>query len=125
MKVSALNKPAGQSCEHQNADGCGNYANRPSVCRVWYCMWVRDDGRVFTEDERPDQAGVFFTASDPDLDTGRQQVFVHEIEPGSFNRPAAAQVIARIESLIPVQRIAARRPTTPLTVGGKSIVHAA
>ena len=65
MHVPPLNKPAGVSCPHQTAAGCGNYAQRPSVCRTWYCMWVRDAGKVFDEAHRPDRLGVFFT-SKPD-----------------------------------------------------------
>lgn len=121
MKVTALNKPAGVRCEHMTDRGCGNYAHRPQVCRTWYCMWVRDGGRVFHESERPDKIGVFFSADKE----GEAVVYAHETEPGSSQRPQATAAIERLAQFLPVQLIPARRPTTPLTRDGQPVPDAA
>ncbi len=121
MKVTALDKPAGVECPHMTPTGCGNYENRPEVCRTWYCMWVRDDGRVFDEDERPDKIGVFFSA---DIE-GEPVLYAHELEPGSSQLPEAMETVERLAQFLPVQVIPSRKPTTPLTLNGKPVPDAA
>jgi len=103
MNVRPLNKPAGYRCEHQTPTGCGNYDNRPSVCRTWYCMWVRDRAGIFTDDHRPDRLGVFFTASKPDLTTGQQTLYAHPIYPGAADRREAVNVIHFLRQFAPVE----------------------
>lgn len=121
MKVAALNKPAGTRCEHMTDKGCGNYARRPEVCRTWYCMWVRDDGRVFDESERPDKIGVFFSADKE----GEAVVYAHEIDPGSSQLPEAMEAVERLAQFLPVQVIPSRKQTTPLTLHGNPVPDAA
>jgi hypothetical protein len=119
MRVKELDKPAGVRCVHQTESGCGNYENRPSVCRAWYCMWVRDDGRVFDEAQRPDRIGVFFSATRIDHDTGRQTVNAHEVYSGAFDRPEARQAIEYLSRFAPVHLVAAPRHTGELTLNGQ------
>lgn len=116
MKVTPLNKPAGVACEHENEQGCGIYDERPQVCRVWYCMWVRDRGRVFAEHHRPDRLGVFFTASDADPRTGRQTIYAHEIQPHFARTPEPQHIIEKLARYAPVQVIPAPAQTdaTPI-----------
>lgn len=127
MKVSPLNKPAGVGCEHQNAQGCGIYDERPDVCRVWFCMWVRDKARVFADHHRPDRLGVFFTASTPDPRTGAQTIYAHEIHPGAAYTPEPQHVITNLARYAPVhiipapQNPPARQHPTPLTHNGAAI----
>jgi Fe-S-cluster containining protein len=113
MHVAALDKPAGTPCEHQGkaaGGGCGVYDHRPSVCRNWYCMWVRDNGKVFADDERPDKLGVFFTAgrkqstpssrlaslTTPLAETDEHVIYVHPVRANGERSVAARVVINRM-----------------------------
>jgi hypothetical protein len=41
--VQELDKPAGQWCIHSvRGGGCANHANRPHVCRQFFCSWLVD-----------------------------------------------------------------------------------
>ncbi len=125
MKVSPLNKPAGVSCGHITEAGCGNYENRPEVCRTWYCMWVRDTNGILSDEERPDKLGVFFTATLPDHETKRQTLYAHEILPGAAENSAARATIQRLSRYVPIQFIPARNPITPVTMNGQPLHEAA
>lgn len=120
MRVSALDKPAGVGCEHQTDHGCGNYQHRPEVCRSWFCLWVRDDKAIFTDDHRPDRLGLFFTASQPDPQTGRQAIYAHEIAPGSATRPQAIAAVKYLRQFVPLSLIPFRNQLTELTVAGQA-----
>lgn len=113
MKVAALSKPAGQHCEHQMPGGCGNYADRPAACREWFCMWVRDGRGLFTEAERPDRLGVFFTASRADPATRRQVIHAHETRPAAASDPAARRRIAFLRQFAPVEVVPYRAAPAP------------
>jgi hypothetical protein len=134
MHVAALDKPAGTPCEHQADAGCGIYQNRPSVCRNWYCMWIRDRGSVFAEDERPDKLGVFFTAGAPlgksashtpnrlagvatPLNRSQQQqvIYAHPIRPDGADSVAARVVIQRLRRALPVNILPYRPPSVSFT----------
>lgn len=127
MKVTPLNKPAGSDCLHQNETGCGIYSRRPTACRAWYCMWIRDHGNVFSDHHRPDKLGVFFTASAPDARTGQQTIFAHEVYPHAAETPEPQHVIRQLAIFAPVQIVPA--PTTateatqtaPLTYQGQAL----
>ncbi len=47
---------------HHPQSGCAIYANRPKMCREWFCAWRLGLG---TDDDRPDRAGFIpdFVAS--------------------------------------------------------------
>ncbi len=124
MKVPALSKPAGQMCQHQSATGCGNYHDRPPVCRDWHCMWVRDRSGVFAEHHRPDRLGVFFTASAPDA-SGRQHLFAHETEPGAAETPEPRIVIEFLARFAPVEiipgKLAQPAVVTQLTISARAV----
>ncbi len=125
MHVRALNKPPGERCQSQGPTGCGIYADRPAACREWFCLWVRDPGQVFDTTHRPDRLGVFFTASPPDGQTGRQRMYAHEVRPGAAHEPKAAQAIGFLERVAPVQIIpfAGDRPpaVTQVTLRGRDV----
>lgn len=120
MNVPELNKPAGRSCVHQTAAGCGNYERRPEVCRVWHCMWIRDDGRVFTDAQRPDRLGLFFTATEANAISGAQVIVGHQVRPGAVDEPEARQVLTYLRQFAPVRVLPYRKPDgrVTLTVGG-------
>lgn len=121
MHVRALDKPAGQPCVHQGPGGCGNYEHRPEVCRVWYCMWVRDSGAIFTDEQRPDRMGLFFTATNPDPLTGRQTINAHETRHEASRSVVGRAIIAYLSRFTKVQVVPYREPTTPLTLRGASV----
>lgn len=49
-------KAAGTPCTHLGAAGCGIHAERPTICRTWFCAWRRVAG--LPEDARPDRSGL-------------------------------------------------------------------
>lgn len=124
MKVTPLEKPAGSPCPHQSEGGCGIYHERPSVCRVWFCMWVRDEGRIFDDHaHRPDRLGVFFTASPRDPHTGGQTIFAHEVRPKASEERHARAVIEFLRQAAPVAVVPFTPPpdqTTQVTINGRS-----
>jgi len=120
MHVKPLEKPAGTPCAHQADAGCGIYRQRPTVCRNWFCLWVRDGRGLFSDEHRPDRLGVFFTASDPEPDTGRQTIYAHEVRAEAASEPAARAVIQHLRQAVPVSVLPYRPPRsalTPLTLG--------
>jgi Fe-S-cluster containining protein len=123
MHVRALNKPAGQRCEHQTDQGCGNYEHRPEACRGWFCMWVRDTKGIFSDAHRPDRLGVFFTASAPDPLTRRQTLHAHEVSRGAAESAEARRVIQMLGQMVPVQIIPWRHETCgePATKGERPV----
>ena len=59
LKIDApeLKKLADVLCEHCTlGHGCKSYANRPQVCKDWYCGWRKIP--QLTEHWRPDRCGV-------------------------------------------------------------------
>lgn len=121
MTVRALKKPAGVKCVHQTDTGCGHYDQRPEACRAWFCMWVRDEGRVFTDAQRPDRLGLFFTAAPSDPTAGRQVIHAHEVRRDGANTPAGQAAIDFLAQFVWVQIVPYHEPRdgfTPLTVGG-------
>jgi Fe-S-cluster containining protein len=116
MRIPSLDKPPHQPCAHQGDAGCAIYDRRPDECRHWHCLWVRDEGRIFSDHHRPDRLGVFFTASSPDPITGVQTLFAHETEPGIAETPEPLEAIAFLRQFAPVQVV--RKPAwlVPLTI---------
>ncbi len=120
MRVTPLDKPAGCRCPNQTEAGCAIYHSRPEVCRSWFCLWVRDDKGVFTDRHRPDRLGLFFTASQPDPQSGRQTVYAHEIEPGSAQAERAAEAIDYLRQFVEVRLIRFKREPAELTIDDRS-----
>lgn len=83
-----LTKPAHVLCPHCTGAGCGIYDTRPSVCRMWNCVWRQLP--ALPDDLRPDRCGVMF-----DLDRVRpptnlfEEVFIaaRTGDAASFDRP--------------------------------------
>ena len=49
-------KRAGTPCGHLVSRGCGIHAERPHICRTWFCAWRRV--ATMPEDARPDRSGL-------------------------------------------------------------------
>ena len=114
MRVTALGKPAGEPCAHQTEAGCGIYGRRPDVCEAWDCLWIRDTIGLFSEAERPDRLGVFFSPSAPDPETGRQKLYAHQVRSGAALEPAVRRVIERLQRYAAVEVL----PFRPARGGG-------
>lgn len=56
IETPELRKPDGCDCPHiVDGIGCGIYADRPVLCRNWYCGWRMG---ALSDEMRPDQCGV-------------------------------------------------------------------
>lgn len=60
--------------------GCKVYADRPTTCREFSCVWLQDTMNLLPEDARPDKCGVVLTA------TSDQHGLVAQCDP---HRPTA------------------------------------
>lgn len=49
-------KPAGIRCTHLATHGCSIHAERPHICRTWFCAWRRIAD--MPEEARPDRSGI-------------------------------------------------------------------
>ncbi|KQS03789.1 hypothetical protein ASG11_05630 [Sphingomonas sp. Leaf357] len=49
-------KLAGTPCVHLSARGCGIHAERPRICRTWFCAWRRVAS--MPDAARPDRSGL-------------------------------------------------------------------
>ena len=49
-------KPAGTPCRHLASRGCSIHADRPHICRTWFCAWRRV--AAMPEEARPDRSGL-------------------------------------------------------------------
>ncbi len=49
-------KPGGTPCRHLTTQGCGIHAERPHICRTWFCAWRRV--AALPEAARPDRSGL-------------------------------------------------------------------
>jgi uncharacterized protein len=52
-------KQAHKWCQHcLIGKGCGIYDARPSSCREFECLWLKDTRGIFKPEDRPDKTGV-------------------------------------------------------------------
>ena len=63
IESDGLSKPADVLCHHRSAGGCEIYAQRPQVCRTFFCAWRRIAS--MPEETRPDRMGVVFSLARP------------------------------------------------------------
>jgi len=49
-------KPAGTPCIHLASGGCSIHAERPHICRTWFCAWRRIAD--MPDEARPDRSGL-------------------------------------------------------------------
>jgi hypothetical protein len=57
-KIDELDKPMNVLCRHCTGTACGIYAERPDVCRQYYCLWRRIE--AMPAEARPDRIGIMF-----------------------------------------------------------------
>ena len=98
LVVEAIDKPAFVDCPHTAADGgCGRYADRPSACRNFQCLWLQ--GHLGAAD-RPDQLGVIFTTTHHET-LGTHPLLV-EVTPGAASAAKVRAAIGELNRLTPV-----------------------
>ncbi len=64
LAVAELSKSAGTACSHVARDGCMIYAERPSSCRAFSCLWLLGLGKPSA---RPDRSGVLLEGQETRL----------------------------------------------------------
>jgi Fe-S-cluster containining protein len=61
MAITALNKPMNKWCEFcDKGVGCKIYPTRPSECRTFDCLWLRDE--KFPDEFKPQKSKIVFTS---------------------------------------------------------------
>ena len=84
-------------------------------------MWVRDTSGIFSDEQRPDEIGLFFTATAPEPITGRQTINAHEVQPRASGSIAGRALVTYLAQFTRVQIVPYREPTTPLTLRGAAV----
>jgi hypothetical protein len=56
VNTPEFSKAAGSPCTHLTPQGCGIHAERPPICRSWFCVWRRLAS--LPDDARPDRSGL-------------------------------------------------------------------
>jgi hypothetical protein len=56
-----LQKPAGTPCPQLCPTGCSIHAERPTICRTWFCAWRRI--AALPDEARPDRSGLIVSVS--------------------------------------------------------------
>jgi len=109
LSIAPLGKAAGEPCQHLCASGgCGDYANRPGVCRGFVCMWVADGRGLFSASHRPDRLGLMLTGR-VEAD-GSRHITAHEVWPGAADRQAGQQALAALRDVARVRVVPATGP---------------
>lgn len=82
LAVPEVRKEQDTACPHLAArGGCGIYAERPSSCRAFSCVWLRG---VVPAQYRPDRTGVVFDVTEVRGGSDLPQAMVaHELFPGA------------------------------------------
>jgi Fe-S-cluster containining protein len=110
LRVDELRKLGGTPCVHLRGPtgGCGIYATRPGICRVYRCLWLQ--GKL-EEGDRPDRLGAIL---DHASETGVMHLAVHEAAPGAFERsPRLREVAERYRAVMPVRIASVADATNP------------
>ena len=105
LPVRDIEKPANKWCRHaQIGAGCKIYANLPTSCRVWSCLWVLD--KTMPEELQPSRSHVIFdhmtdvvAAVDEQGRMERRrviQLWVDPSHPAAHRAPAVRNVISKI-----------------------------
>jgi hypothetical protein len=82
-QIAELKKPPGVWCTHAVAGkGCGIYADRPAVCRAFYCAWMLSES--FGPEWKPDKAKLVAYVQQNNVNL---QVAVDPSFPNAWKRP--------------------------------------
>lgn len=109
MAVYALAKPGWARCEHQCAEGCGIYPERPEECRSFECGWLAGFLSE-SEQHRPDHNGMMFVMWNP------RRIWTVEVRPQAFR----AEIVRSVAEQYPDSdwEIFLHKDTVPMHVDG-------
>ena len=97
-------KPAETPCRHLAARGCGIHAERPPICRAWFCVWRRM--AEMPDDARPDRSGLLVSVNferAPRNCLEGVSINVRALGGGAIDKGIAATVLDTLcDRLIPV-----------------------
>ncbi len=105
LGVAALAKRAGQPCPHETARGCAIHADRPRVCRDWYCLWIRDRRRLLSDQDRPDRVGLIITTDHRSGSGRHMRLIAIETRPGAATTPRGQALLDRLGMFLPVRLV--------------------
>lgn len=96
-EIGAL-KPAGTKCSMLKTEGsgCSVYERRPTVCRIWSCVW-RMGG--FSEDEHPQKIGIMLAG---DNVNGLNVMYAYEAREGAFDTDEARAFFFKYSEKTPI-----------------------
>ncbi len=122
MHISSIGKRAGHRCQFECSSGCAIYDTRPAQCRSdFFCLWVRDDGRIFADSDRPDRLGVVLTDTS-DGQGGRSAIAAREIYQGAARKPRARALLKELAAILPVVVVSpAAGARVTLTLSGREL----
>lgn len=121
MHVSSIGKKAGQRCQFACETGCAIYETRPQQCKSdFFCLWVRDDGRILDDTCRPDRIGVVLTDAD-DGKGGRHAIAARELFHGAARKPKARAMLKQLAAVLPLVVVSPQPGVrAQLTIDGRS-----
>ena len=94
MSVNEIEKPEDTKCAHDTAKGCAIYAERPSGCQTFVCLWIQG---AFPQSARPDRIGAF-VYHDPNTKLG-PSLIVAETQFNALDRPAGQRLRADLKKI--------------------------
>ena len=94
--IAELDKDAYQDCPHLIETGCGQYSERPHVCRKFQCMFLSDGwgNRSGGEMLRPDRCGLLVYGCSGS--GGEPAIRIAEVFPGAMAGEVATQLLSLI-----------------------------
>lgn len=103
VKDTDFDKREYTPCAKLCAAGCSIYANKPSACTSYSCLWLIDNGDTLRDEERPDKSGLLFEMSGIHRDksafekaTGIPFLVVREATPGAFEEYRGQKTLRRL-----------------------------
>ncbi len=98
-------KPADMPCTHLTSRGCGIHAERPAICRAWFCGWRRV--AALPDDARPDRSGLLVSLNfvrEPRNCFEGVSINIRTVTAGqAIDKPMAATVLDSLcDQLVPV-----------------------
>jgi len=95
MAITALNKPMNKWCEFcDKGAGCKVYLTRPSECRTFDCLWLKDEN--FPDEFRPQRSKIVFT-----VEHGGRRVSAHvdAAFPGAWQEKKLYALLKRLSAV--------------------------
>lgn len=111
MSVPTIQKAAYSTCKNVCEKGCAIYADRPSECSGYSCLWLLDTEGILRDEERPDKNGLLFEMSKVhrkesnfEAQTGIAFLVVRETKPDAFEGYYAQKTLKRLSKKVLIIR---------------------